>query len=124
MNILREELLEFRKRLNDINKKNFSWSKVRKLYRESEKIIEELKKNQDTNPEIQQRITNLQKQKEEIKTSIDQKRSQQEKIQSDLQKQSSQKPFNWLYVVIPGGILLVVMGIVIAYLMGKKGNKE
>jgi hypothetical protein len=86
--------------------------------------IEELKKSQDNKPEVQQQITALQKQKEEIKTSIDQKRNQQEKIQNDLQKQSSQKPFNWLWVVVPGGILLVIAGIIIAYLVGKKNKRE
>ncbi|CAJ0896436.1 4026_t:CDS:2 [Entrophospora sp. SA101] len=32
--------------------------------------------------------------------------------------------FNWLYVVIPGAVLLVVMGIIIAYLVATKSEKS
>ncbi|KLL03900.1 MAG: hypothetical protein MRECE_7c047 [Mycoplasmataceae bacterium CE_OT135] len=63
-------------------------------------------------------------------------KNQTQQLQKDLQSKqtgeqkganNSQQPenkFNWLYVVIPGTVLLVVMGIIIAYLVGKKSKKE
>jgi hypothetical protein len=54
-------------------------------------------------------------------------------LQKDLQNMSGEKKqqvdaqpqqFNWWYIFVPGGILLLISGIVIAYLLGKKSKKE
>ena len=91
--------------------------------------IEELKsqinpENNSTNQEIQQKIATLQNQKEQVQKTLKQKQSQQERIQQQANTQPSEKGFNWLYVVIPGSVLLVVMGIIIAYLVRKRNKKE
>ncbi|CAJ0898601.1 6855_t:CDS:2 [Entrophospora sp. SA101] len=104
--------------------------------------INELKKqnpnsDQNTNPEIQQKIATLQNQKEQVQKTLKQKQSQQEKIKQQANPQQPNNGFNWLYVVIPGAVLLVVMGIIIAYLVvylksggtgkieiSKRGKKE
>ncbi|RHZ36486.1 hypothetical protein [endosymbiont GvMRE of Glomus versiforme] len=102
--------------------------------------IESLSEKQNTNSanstdeqQIQQQITGLQKKKEDTQIELDQKKNHQKQLKNKTNSSNSQSnsqttnnqnnKFNWLYVVIPGGILLVICGIVIAYLMGKK-NKE
>ena len=92
-----------------------------------------MKKNQNSSedqstksPEIEQKIETLQNKKQEIQSELNQKQSQQKELKDKVNSQQSDKEnkFNWLYVVIPGGILLVMAGIVIAYLVGKKNKRE
>ena len=119
MNSLEKELLEIRERIRGIKKEEFSWKKVRELHETQDTTTDETNKQK-----VQQQVKSLQEQKENIQTQLDQKKNQQAKLQIDLQKQSSQPPFNWLYAVVPGAILLVVMGIIIAYLVGKKSKNN
>lgn len=95
--------------------------------------IAELKKNQNntTDEQTTSQIESLQAKKQQIQSELKQKQSQQKELkdkvnspQFNTSQQNNTDKFNWLYVVIPGGILLVVMGIVIAYLLGKKNKKE
>ena len=92
---------------------------------------------------LQSQIQSLEKQPNNSNSPVSQTDKQEltklknqiQQLQKDLQSKpegrkptiNSQQPdnkFNWLYVVIPGGILLVVAGIAIAYLVGKKNKKE
>jgi len=68
-----------------------------------------------------QELTKLKNQIQQLQKEL---QSKQMGNKSSTNSQQPQQQFNWLYVVIPGAILLVVMGIIIAYLVGKKNKKE
>ncbi|RHZ36037.1 hypothetical protein [endosymbiont GvMRE of Glomus versiforme] len=104
--------------------------------------IAELKQNQNkdnsANPEITKKIEALESQKQQIQSELSKKQSQvnQEKnksktnpVKNNQQTDNSQQSnnqdnkFNWLYVVIPGAVLLVVIGVVV-YLMSRKKDKK
>ncbi|WP_147410806.1 hypothetical protein [endosymbiont GvMRE of Glomus versiforme] len=105
--------------------------------------IAELKQNQNKdnadNPEITKKIETLENQKQQTQSELNKKQSQVNQAkdksktnpvksnqQTDNNQQSNNKDngFKWWYVAIPAGVLLVVMGIVIAYLMGKNKEKK
>ncbi|CAJ0641429.1 15207_t:CDS:2 [Entrophospora sp. SA101] len=75
--------------------------------------------------DLNQKVAELQNQIKELlakqeKEPLDQNTKQE--IQQKQQPTNTSQPkneFNWLYVVIPGAVLLVVMGIIIAYLLAK-----
>ncbi|RHZ37309.1 hypothetical protein [endosymbiont GvMRE of Glomus versiforme] len=97
---------------------------------ELQKQITELKQNQkdtDAKPEITKKIETLESKKQEIQSELNKKQSQQKELKdkaNSSQSNNSDNGFKWWYVAIPSAILLVIMGIVIAYLMGKNKKKH
>lgn len=49
---------------------------------------------------------------------------QNKKISNNTQPSNKNYGFSWLYVVIPLGILILILGMVVAYLLGKKNKRE
>ena len=95
--------------------------------------IEELKQNQNnsTDSQVASQIESLQEKKQQIQSKLEKKQSQQKELknkvnsqQSNSQQTNNADKFNWLYVVIPGAALLIVMGIIIAYLVGKRSKNN
>lgn len=106
------------------------------LQKQIGELLELLKKSQDSNDqsakqEIQQKLVSAQARQQEVQAQLESKKQVQQKVlekskekETNSQTQNKNDKFNWLYVVIPGGILLVISGIVIAYLVGKKNKKD
>jgi len=67
-----------------------------------------------------QELTKLKNQAQQLQKNLQSKQTRNEKNTNS----QPEKGFNWLYVIIPAGVLIVVMGIVIAYLVGKKNKKS
>jgi len=103
---------------------------LKKQLTELQNQIEELKQNQNnsTDNQVASQIESLQEKKQQIQSKLEQKQSQQKRLKDKISQQSqnnqSGKGFNWLYVVVPGAALLVVMGIIIAYLVGKRSKNN
>lgn len=112
---------------NEINSLNQKLNEITNLVQEllakqnQNKPITETEKK-----EIEIKLSGLQEQKEQVQTQLNQKQTQKEELtkQPENSQQPANKEFNWWYVVIPLGGLLLIAGIIIVYLMGKKSKKE
>jgi neutral trehalase len=83
--------------------------------------LENKPNNSSVSQSDKQELSKLKNQIQQLQKDLQSKQADNQKSTSNSQQNEG---FNWLYVVIPGGVLLVVIGIVIAYLVGKKNKRE
>lgn len=77
--------------------------------------------NSSTSQQEKQELAKLKKQLIELQNQLKQSQISQPKQQNNSQPE---KEFNWLYVVIPAGVIIAIMGMVITYLIGKNKKRE
>ena len=122
INQLKDRLNQLQKQNPTDNSNNSQFQQIQEQLNALQNQIQNLENKIQGSPSTP---TSQQKKQELVKL-----KHQTQQLQKDLSNKqinsqtTSGDKFNWLYVVIPGGVLILAMAVIIAYLLGKRNKKE